>query len=385
VNRRLIFLLIGVLAIKAIFLVLDPNPSVHSEGSAVYLATAIGKWIPPDHGFVYGLLLRPIAVWPRSLMPMVLTQAALSGIASWLIGVCLVRYFAAGFVIAAVCSFACAIEPLQLAAERYVSTESIATFVFALFLLAAFSYLKTSSLSTLALVQILGALLVTLQLTLLPIALAMSIVLPVLSRRAISFWRSWRRFGIKWINGLRFIVTPLLVSLLLSQTLLHAYRHLYGALLDKPPAYTYRTEKLARSTYAEYFDQEKLRSGLELERRQFVDALPGETQAIKVALGMDVQKPSFASLTERWEERSVVWCSLLVILPLLFLIYLAIKWRRIRAPHLVCGLCGLLLLQETVEPAEYASPRHLVTLAWLAFLMIGCIAGSVLGRVSKNH
>ncbi len=270
-KRRLVLLLIAVLAIKAIFLALDSQPSFHLGGSAVYLATAIGKWIPPDRGFVYGFLLRPLAVWPRSLTPMVLMQAGLSAIASWLVGVCLVRYFASGFMIAALCAVACAIEPLQLTAERCVSAESIATFVFAVFLLAAFSYLKTSTVSTLALVQILGALLITLRLSFLPLVLSMSVVLPVLSRRAISFWRSSRRFGINWINGLRFILVPLLVSVILSQTLLFAYRHLYGELLNKPPAYAYggtnRSLTRPASTYAEYFDINGLKSSLATRRR----------------------------------------------------------------------------------------------------------------------
>jgi hypothetical protein len=389
VKRRLVLLLIAVLAVKVIFLALDSQPTFHLGGSAIYLATAIGKWIPPDHGFVYGFLLRFVAVWARSLTPMVLTQAALSAIASWLVGVCLLRYFASGFRIAALCALACAVEPLQLAAERSVSAESIATFVFAVFLLAAFSYLKTSSVSTLALVQILGALLITLRLRFLPIVLTMSIVLPILSRRAISFWRSSRRFGINWINGLRFVFAPLLVSIILSQTLLFAYRHLYGELLDKPPAYTYRATnrfpRPAASTYAEYFDINRLKSNLQLEEGQFVDALSGETQAIRVALGIDVQTRRFASLTKKWENESLVWCCFLMILPLVFPVYLAINWRRIRTPHVVCGLCGLLLLLGAVVPVESPKPRYLTTLAWLAFIMIGCVSASVFGRLPRKR
>lgn len=387
-KRRLVFLLIAVLAVKAIFLALDSQPSFHLGSSAVYLATAIGKWIPPDHGFVYGFLLRPIAVWPRSLTPMVLMQAALSAIASWLVGVCLVRYFASGFLIAALCALACAVEPLQLAAERCVSAESVGTFVFAVFLLAAFSYLKTSSISTLALIQILGVLLVTLRLGFLPIVSSMSVVLPVLSRRAISFWRSSRRFGINWISALRFVFVPLLVSIILSQGLLFAYRHLYGELLNKPPAYTYTaTNRIANgaTTYAEYLNVNKLRSNLLLEEGRFVDALPGETQAIRVALGIDVQKPNFTSLTKSWENECVDWCGFLVIFPLIFPVYLAVKWRRIRMPHVVCGICGILFLLGAVLPFETAIPRHLTTLAWLEFIMVGCVWASVLSTLPPKR
>jgi hypothetical protein len=409
VNRRLVFLLIGVLAIKAIFLALDAEPSFHFRESAVYLATAIGKWIPPHHSFVYGLLLRPVALWPRSLASMVVMQAALSGIASWLIGVCLVRYFASGFTIAALCSFACAIEPLQLRAERSVLTESVATFVFAVFLVAIFSYLKTSSLSLLALIQILAVLLVTLRISFAPAARIASFFIPLASRRAISFWRSSRqsiRRGsgeIKWISAVRFVFLPALFSILLSQCLLFGYRRLYSELLRQPVAYPNRASlpvstdippdkslgllKRAGFRYAEYFNADRLRRNLQLDEGQFVDALPGETQAIKVAFGIDVTKQNSTllamSLTRRWEEDSMIWCWFVMLLPLLYLLYLAMKWRRIRVPHIIVGLCGLVLLLEAVVPIDSPDPRYLTTLAWLDFMMIGS-AGTRLFKRSAS-
>jgi hypothetical protein len=396
VNRRLAFLLIAVLAIKAIFFALDAEPSFHFRDSAVYLATAIGKWIPPDHSFVYGLLLRPVALWPRSLLFMVIMQAALSGIACWLIAVCLVRYFATGFAVAALCSVACAVEPLQLVAERCVLTESVVTFTFAVFLLAVFSYLKTSSLSLLALIQIIVVMLVSLRLSFVPLAWIASFLIPLASRRAISFWRSSRQAmhrktgGMKWIGGVRFVLVPLFFSILLSQCLLFGYRHLYGELLQKPAAYAYGADvapvdgfgfvNQAASKYAEYFYANRLRSSLQQEQAQFVDALPGETQAIKVAFGIDVHTQSPASLIRKWEGRSLVWCWCVVLLPVLYPAYLALNWRRIRVPHIIIGICGLILLVEALLRVEAPNPRYLTTLAWLAFLMVGSVAGRLLKR-----
>lgn len=394
-NRRLVFLLIAILTVKAIFFGFDAEPSFHSRDSAVYLATAIGKWIPPDHSFVYGLLLRPVALWPRSLLPVVVMQAVLSALACWLIAVCLVRYFASGFVVAAVCSVACAIEPLQLVAERCVLTESLATFVFAVFLLAVFSYVKTSSLSLLALIQIIAVALVSLRLSFVPLAWIASFFVPLASRRAISFWRSSRQAlrrksgGIKWISGVRFVLVPLLFSMLLSQCLLFGYRRVYGELIHKPPAFTYANKapvdpfqlpKLVASRYAEYFNAGRLRQNLQLEETHFVDALPGETEAIKVAFGIDVDQPSPSSLTRKWEERSLIWCWYVVLLPLLYPVYLAIKRRRIRVPHIIAGLCGLILLLQAVVPVDSPNPRYLTTLAWLEFLMIGSVATRLLKR-----
>jgi hypothetical protein len=396
VNRRLALLLIVILAIKAIFFALDAEPLFHFRDSAVYLATAIGKWIPPDNSFVYGLLLRPVALWPRSLLPIVVMQAALSGIASWLIAVCLVRYFATGFMIAAVCSLVCAIEPLQLLAERYVLTESVLTFVFAVFLVAVFSYLKTSSLSLLALIQIIAVLLISLRVSFVLLAWIASLFIPLCSRRAISFWRSSRQSirrssgGIKWISGIRFVLLPLFFSILLSQSLLFGYRHLYGELLQRPPAYTYGTDlariagfgllNQAASKYVQYFNAGRFSWSLQREEGQFVDALPGETQAIKVAFGIDVARQSPASLARKWQERCLIWCWCLVVLPMLYPVYLAVKWRRIRMPHVVVALCGILLLLQAVLPAGSPVPRYLTALGWLAFLMIGSMAGRLLKR-----
>jgi hypothetical protein len=396
VNRRLAFLLIVILAIKAIFFALDAEPLFHFRDSAVYLATAIGKWIPPDNSFVYGLLLRPVALWPRSLLPMVVMQAALSGIGSWLIAACLVRYFATGFMLAAVCSVACAVEPLQLIAERYVLTESVLTFVFAVFLVAVFSYLKTSSLSLLALIQIIAVILISLRASFVPLAWIASISIPLCSRRAISFWRSSRQSmrrssgGIKWISGLRFVLVPLFFSILLSQSLLLGYRHLYGELLQRPPAYTYGTDlarvagfgllNQAASKYVEYFDTGRFNSSLQREEGQFVDALPGETNAIKVAFGIDVARQSPASLARKWEERCLIWCWCVVLLPILYPLYLAVKWRRIRMPHIVVALCGMILLLQALLAGGSPAPRYLTTLGWLAFLMIGSMAARLFKR-----
>jgi hypothetical protein len=274
------------------------------------------------------------------------------------------------------------------------------------FLVAIFSYLKTSSLSLLALIQILAVLLVTLRISFVPAAWIASFLIPLASRRAMSFWRSSRQSirrgsgGIKWISAVRFVLLPLLFSILLSQSLLFGYRRLYSELLRQPAAYPNRAGlplsaevaprdssgalKQAASRYAEYFNADRLRRSLQLDEGQFVDALPGETQAINVAFGIDVTKQSFTlptmSLTRKWEERSVIWCWFVILLPLLYPVYLAVNWPRVRVPHIIVGLCGLILLLEAVMPIESPSPRYLTTLAWLEFLMIGSAGTRLLKR-----
>jgi hypothetical protein len=136
----------------------------------------------------------------------------------------------------------------------------------------------------------------------------------------------------------------------------------------------------AAPRYAEYFNAGKFRWSLQREEGQFVDALPGETKAILVAFGIDVSRQSPASLARKWEERCLIWCWCVVLLPILYPVYLAVKWRRIRMPHIVVALCGMILLLQALLPAGSPAPRYLTTLAWLAFLMIGSMAGRLLKR-----
>ena len=114
-NRRLLFLLLFILALKTLFLAIDPHPALMFGDSASYLATAMEKWIPPDRSFIYGFIIRRLTVnfQIHSLMPVVLLQAFLSGIASWLVGVCLVKFFRARFSVAVVFSVLSAIEGLE--------------------------------------------------------------------------------------------------------------------------------------------------------------------------------------------------------------------------------------------------------------------------------
>lgn len=224
-NRKLLLLLIAVLAVKATVLVCDAEPSFQFGDSSAYLGTALNKWIPHDRSFVYGFILRRIVVRPHSLQPLVIVQAILSGIASWIVGVCLLRYLGAKFLLAAVCSIGCALEPLQLMFERFVMTETMSIFALALLMLLSFSYLRTGHLSSLALIQIVGVFLFSLRYSYLPLVLILSVLLPLLVEPVRSF--HWQR--IAW---------ALVLSLGLSQVLLLGYRHLYGRLTHGPAEYS---------------------------------------------------------------------------------------------------------------------------------------------------
>ena len=235
--RHLLYILAADIFIKTAILFVDSNPRLFIGDSLSYLHTSLSGWIPPDRSFVYGFFIRVVAVWPHSLETLVWCQSGLSAISAWLVAVCLVRYFRTGVSVAAACSLLCAIEPLQLLAERYVLTETLATFVFALFALCCFGYLATERLLPLALVQLCGVLLISLRISFLPIVVVCSFALPLFTRQAI------RRLSVTVAFGL-----------IISQGLLFGYRHLYGDLIEPPmhghPAYFYREGLFLVSDFA---------------------------------------------------------------------------------------------------------------------------------------
>jgi hypothetical protein len=235
-RKFLIFWLIVVVGVKAVLLLLDPKPALFLGDSDAYLTTAYAKYIPTDRSFVYGLFLRLIAYRPHSLHTVVFLQIALSALSAWIIAVILVRYVKTGFVVAALCSLFCAVEPLQLISERYILTEALSTFLFALLVVTAFRYLSTSRLLWLGLVQVIGAGLITIRISFLPIVLFASFALPLLTQRAITLlrFRQWTPVG-------RQVIAPILFSLVLSQSLLLGYKNFYGSLLvpRQPGAFLY--------------------------------------------------------------------------------------------------------------------------------------------------
>src|SRR5580704_6236035 len=135
-------LLAALIALKFALVLVDGRPSVFMGDSGAYLYTALHGYIPHDRGFFYGFLLRPLAVWPHSLQFLVFAQATISAISAWLIAVNLTGAFGVTFRWAALLSFLCAIEPLQLISERYVLTDTLALFLFAILVTLTVSFCR---------------------------------------------------------------------------------------------------------------------------------------------------------------------------------------------------------------------------------------------------
>lgn len=244
----LVWLLLAILAVKGLFFALDPDPKFMLGDSASYLWTAISGWIPDDRSFAYGFLLKPLAVWPGSLTVMVVVQTCLGGIAAWLVGLCLVRYFNARFWVAAPFALLCAVEPLQLFSERMVMTEAVSTFLFAVYVALGLAYLKRGSLLVLAIAQIVSVALISIRISYLSIVVANSLLLPLLGPEARPMWsNAWQRVmksrkmegrGGPAFNP-RWFAIHLAISLIVSQGFLYGYRVKNSKLTGFPPAYMY--------------------------------------------------------------------------------------------------------------------------------------------------
>ncbi len=223
-SAQLLLLFLSVLAVKATIFAIDHRPGLFLGDSQSYIYTALTGYIPDDRSFTYGFFLRLVALWPHSLLSMVVVQTLLSAVSTWLLGFGLLRYANVRLGIVAVFTFLCAIEPLQLLYERFVMTETLATFLFCIYFLLCAEYVKRGKILMLVLAQILAVCLISIRLSFLPLILLLSVLIPFLGPV-----RKWHR-----------VLTALLTAIVISQSLLYGYRCWNGALLNRDPAYLYR-------------------------------------------------------------------------------------------------------------------------------------------------
>jgi hypothetical protein len=223
----------ALVGIKLAWLVADPTPMLFLGDSESYVWTALTGWVPPDRSFLYGFLLRPLAVMPGSLLPLVVAQAASSVVAALLLAHLLANAFAiparAAFTVALGWA---ALEPLALLYERYVMTEAFALVGFAAFVTLSIRYLALRRLRDLLLAQVAATFVIALRTVFVPVALVFALVLPVLA---------WARRppGGEAASTRRGLGPALLVSITATLLLHQAYKVVNGRLSESPPAYQY--------------------------------------------------------------------------------------------------------------------------------------------------
>lgn len=238
-----------VFLIKGAFFCLDPLPMFFLGDSMSYIATALKGWIPPDRSFTYGFIIRLVAVYTNSLTLLVLFQVILSALAALIATYSLERFFCVRKKLAFTMGILCAVGPLQLLYERYVLTETVALFIFSIYVFFSFKYLEKSKLFTLIIIPIIGTALISIRLSFLPIVLFFALFLPLLNMLFSSKNRHIQTdiFLFKYIfssfsNKLfAKVLLHSVISISVTFLLLSGYRHLNGILSNAPPAYQYES------------------------------------------------------------------------------------------------------------------------------------------------
>lgn len=205
-SRFLWILILVICAIKLALYIADPGVKVVLGDSGSYLASAISQYVPADRSYTYGLFLRALLhVW-YSLKFIVMIQVGLSAGAAILLAWVSYRVLRLSAFVTAVCSVLCALDPLQLLSERYIMTETISTFLFAIVMCLGFRYLFRPRLRDLLLVAVCGMLLVSFRVYFLPAVLLVSVLTPLATGIGQAGWRELRSllFGkkpgsIRWL------------------------------------------------------------------------------------------------------------------------------------------------------------------------------------------
>jgi hypothetical protein len=221
---QLLWLFLVVFAVKAILFAVDHRPGLFLGDSQSYLYTALTGYIPDDRSFVYGYFLRYVALWPHSIVCMAAVHTALSAVSTWLLGFCLLRYAKARWSVALTAALLCAVEPLELLYERFMMTETLATFLFCIYFVLCAEFVRAGKIYVIGCIQIVAVCLISIRISFLPLILILTVVLPFLRPRP-----EWHR-----------ILSALITAVVISQCLLSGYRTWNGALLKREPAYLYR-------------------------------------------------------------------------------------------------------------------------------------------------
>jgi hypothetical protein len=261
-------LTLALIASKAAWLLADPTPMLFLGDSESYLATALDGWMPPDRSFVYGELLRLVAVLPHSLAPLLVLQVACSVVAALLLASALRNEFGVAKVLCFAAALAwAALEPVALLYERYLMAEAVTLPLFAAFVISSLRYLRTRDLRWLALAHVLGVFVLALRYAFVPIAWVAAIALPLIAFAGPLVpatpppSRRWRRLAVH-----------LAISVLLVGGLHHAYKVTHGKLAQRPPAYQYADGLFLAAAWAPLLQHEDF--GDPLVAHAILDQMP---------------------------------------------------------------------------------------------------------------
>ena len=243
VNRSWLLFCLAVLALKFLLLGLDPLPKLYLGDSLSYLYTAISGWIPGQRSFVYGYVIRWTCFWTANLTSLVVLQVFLSSVIAIIVAWICRAMFDLPEALSYLFGFLCVIDPLQLAWERYVMTETCSLFFYALVVQQSFVYLRSRRMVTLLAIQVLSVITISFRMSFLIVVQVMAVALPVIAFFAEprstkpAVGQRWRLELLKRGAFWRHLAASVATMFLLDQ----GYQHVNGFLSHREPARLYDT------------------------------------------------------------------------------------------------------------------------------------------------
>lgn len=225
-----VLLVSSIACCKLLVLFLDPHVRLFMGDSASYLSYAVAHGTPPDRSFTYPELINQTAGRTGSIVSLLLVQTGLGIAAAMVLFSILYRACGVRFWLAALAAVVLALDPSQLFYERMVMTETAAGFCLLACLWVELRYLRTAHPLWLVVAAICGVVLVSLRIGMLPLALCLAPVGPLMlfllrGRRHVPYLE-WPRF-----------CAHLGLALIATWSSHHAYKAWYGARVGATPMY----------------------------------------------------------------------------------------------------------------------------------------------------
>ena len=267
--------------------------------SGSYIWTALTGWIPPDRSFVYGYVVRWLAVWPHSFMPLLLIQALASAMTAIMFALICSRLLELSNSVSFLFGLLCALDPCQLVWERYVMTETFSLLVYVLVLHSSLTYIRDRRIWQLAVVQALSVVLISFRMSYLLLVQACTILLPVIAflRCAPAALRNHSDAEISGMAIVKRTVIHLAASVAMMFIIHGAYKHLNGWLSGREPAYLYNAGAHLVAVWAPALQPSDATDS------RLGDLIANGRQFNMQSLGLrDAQQFAKGFLVDRWSE-----------------------------------------------------------------------------------
>jgi len=235
-----------IVAVKFGLFALDPLQKFWGGDSKSYLLTAISGWIPEDRSFLYGFVIRWIALSTSSLTSLLVLQVFAGAIIALVCGWICLRIFNLPLWSVFAVGLLCCLDPLQLHWERAVMTETLSLLFYVLLLQRSFVYLREKRIRDLIWIQVFGVLAISFRMSYVLLIYIVTVALPILAFALASDSASEKRGADRDLKSLAFarVARPaghILLSLAMMVLLHVTYQRINGALSHREPKYLYAT------------------------------------------------------------------------------------------------------------------------------------------------